>query len=228
MIELQGNIRETEKKHPADAECFSATRNGLEPSTSAVTGRRSNQLSHQANFSYPENHTQNFFFSKSRFLTSFTYSTFWLNPRPISSSQLNMSPCLHLCPIYLIVFKGSYYLRMRYPILRGASRLDAFSVYPVPTWLPSYGVAPQLVHQRSVHPGPLVLRTAPLKYLTPAPDRDRTVSRRSEPSSRTALMGEQPNPWDRLQPQDAMSRHRGAKPLRRCELLGVISLLSPG
>src|SRR5699024_12056106 len=59
-------------------------------------------------------------------------------------------------------------------------------------------------------------------------DRDRTVSRRSEPSSRAALMGEQPNPWDRLQPQDAMSRHRGAKPPRRCELLGEISLLSPG
>ena len=37
-----------------------------------------------------------------------------------------------------------------------------------------------------------------------------------------------PNPWDRLQPQDATSRHRGAKPPRRCELLGEISLLSPG
>src|SRR5699024_441748 len=61
----------------------------------------------------------------------------------------------------------------------------------------------------------------------PTTDRDRTVSRRSEPSSRTALMGEQPNPWDRLQPQDAMSRHRGTKPPRRCELLGEISLLSP-
>ncbi len=84
------------------------------------------------------------------------------------------------------------------------------------------------MHQRPVHPGPLVLRTAPLRYPTPTPDRDRTVSRRSEPSSRTALMGEQPNPWDLLQPQDAMSRHRGAKPLRRCELLGVISLLSQG
>ena len=84
----------------------------------------------------------------------------------------------------------------------------------------------QQIHQRSVHPGPLVLRTAPLKYLAPTTDRDRTVSRRSEPSSRTALMGEQPNPWDRLQPQDATSRHRGAKPRRRYELLGVISLLS--
>src|ERR1051325_3222295 len=66
-----------------------------------------------------------------------------------------------------------------------------------------------------------------LKYPTPTTDRDQTVSRRFEPSSRTALIGEQPNPWDQLQPQDAMSRHRGAKPLRRCELLGVISLLSP-
>ena len=56
---------------------------------------------------------------------------------------------------------------------------------------------------------------------------DRTVSRRSEPNSRTALMGEQPNPWDLLQPQDAMSRHRGAKHRRRCELSDGISLLSP-
>ena len=87
-------------------------------------------------------------------------------------------------------------------------------------------LAPQQVHQRYVHPGPLVLEAGPLKFLTPTTDRDRTVSRRSEPSSRTALMGEQPNPWDRLQPQVAMSRHRGAKPPRRCELLGEISLLS--
>ncbi len=77
-----------------------------------------------------------------------------------------------------------------------------------------------------VLPGPLVLRKTPLNTLTPAPDMDRTVSRRSEPSSRTALMGEQPNPWDVLPPQVAMSRHRGAKPPRRCELLGEISLLS--
>ena len=88
-------------------------------------------------------------------------------------------------------------------------------------------LALQLVHQRFVRPGPLVLRTAPLKSPAPTPDRDRAVSRRSEPSSRTALMGEQTNPWDLLQPQDAMSRHRGAKPGRRYELSGQISLLSP-
>ena len=83
------------------------------------------------------------------------------------------------------------------------------------------------MHNRCVHPGPLVLGTNPLKYPTPTMDRDRTVSRRSEPSSRATLIGEQPNPWDRLQPQDVTSRHRGAKPPRRCELLGEISLLSP-
>src|SRR3989337_2243423 len=88
-------------------------------------------------------------------------------------------------------------------------------------------LAGQLVHKWSVHPGPLVLGTTPLKSPTPTPDRDRTVSRRSEPSSRTALIGEQPNPWKLLHLQDAMSRHRGAKPLRRCELLAAISLLSP-
>src|ERR1022692_4583813 len=88
-------------------------------------------------------------------------------------------------------------------------------------------LAGQLVHKWSVHPGPLVLGTTPLKSPAPTPDRDRTVSRRSEPSSRTALIDEQSNPWDLLQPQDAMSRHRGAKPPRRCELLEEISLLSP-
>ena len=93
---------------------------------------------------------------------------------------------------------------------------------------PAVHLAVQPVNQWSVQHGPLVLVSEPRKFHTPTIDRDRTVSRRSEPSSRTALMGEQPNPWNLLQLQDAMSRHRGAKPLRRCELLGVISLLSPG
>ena len=87
-------------------------------------------------------------------------------------------------------------------------------------------LAPQLLHQRSVHPGPLVLGANPLNSPTPTADRDQTVSRRFEPSSRTTLIGEQPNPWDLLQPQDVMSRHRGAKLCRRCGRLGKISLLS--
>ena len=101
------------------------------------------------------------------------------------------------------------------------------AVIPSVLSYPAMRLASQPVHQRYVHPGPLVLGTAPLKIRTPTADRDRTVSRRSKPSSRTALIGEQPNPWDLLQPQDAMSRHRGAKQPRRYELLGVISLLSP-
>ena len=101
------------------------------------------------------------------------------------------------------------------------------AVIPSAHSYPALPLARQQVHQRCVHPGPLVLGADPLKSPTPTADRDRTVSRRSKPSSRTALIGEQPNPWDLLQPQDAMSRHRGAKPRRRYGLLGVISLLSP-
>ena len=92
---------------------------------------------------------------------------------------------------------------------------------------PAVLLTEQLDHQRFVNPGPLVLRIEPLKSPAPTVDKDRTVSRRSEPSSRTTLTGEQPDPWDLLQPQDVMSRHRGAKPCRRYELLGIISLLSP-
>ena len=92
---------------------------------------------------------------------------------------------------------------------------------------PALPLTRQPEHQRYVIPGPLVLGNEPVTFPAPTVDKDRTVSRRSEPSSRTALTGEQPDPWDLLQPQDAMSRHRGAKPRRRYELLGAISLLSP-
>ena len=88
-------------------------------------------------------------------------------------------------------------------------------------------LASQPIHQRCVHSGPLVLGAAPVNLPAPAVDRDQTVSRRFKPSSRTSLNGEQPYPWDLLQPQDVMSRHRGAKHRRRYELLGGISLLSP-
>ena len=93
---------------------------------------------------------------------------------------------------------------------------------------PAMPLARQQLHQWYVHSGPLVLGAASLKFPSPTADRDRTVSRRSKPSSRATLIGEQPNPWDLLQPQDVTSRHRGAKPPRRCERLGEISLLSLG
>ena len=92
---------------------------------------------------------------------------------------------------------------------------------------PAVPLARQLENQSYVLPNPLVLRLTLLKFRTPTVDRDRPVSRRSEPSSRTAFIGEQPNPWELLHPQDAMSRHRGAKPPRRCGRSVAISLLSP-
>ena len=101
------------------------------------------------------------------------------------------------------------------------------AVIPPERSQPAVPLARQPAYQRFVHPGPLVLWAGLLRIPTSAEDRDQTVSRRSEPSSRAALIGEQPNPWDLLQPQDVMSRHRGAKLRRRCELLGGISLLSP-
>ena len=111
----------------------------LELTTSAVTGRRSNQLSHWAilGFAPSKPHMK-------QITTAFTrplhVSAFWSTPRPISNSQLHALPHFHLCPINLVVFKGSYSFRMGYLILRGASRLDAFSVYPVPTWLRCYAL----------------------------------------------------------------------------------------
>src|ERR1700681_1793128 len=98
------------------------------------------------------------------------------------------------------------------------------AVIPSKRSQPAVLLAEQLAHQRFVRPGPVVLGTAPLKSPTRAADRDRTVSRRSKPSSRTALMGEQPNPWDLLQPQDATSRHRGATPCRRCDALQFLAV----
>ncbi len=101
------------------------------------------------------------------------------------------------------------------------------AVIPAVRSYPAMPLARQPEHQRYVHSGPLVLGAASFKSQTPTVDRDRTVSRRSKPSSRTTLNGEQPYPWDLLQPQDVMSRHRGAKHCRRYGLLGSISLLSP-
>jgi hypothetical protein len=101
-------------------------------------------------------------------------------------------------------------------------------VIPATRSYPAVHRAVQLDHQGCVQPSPLVLRLTPVKLATPTTDRDRPGSRRSEPSSRTTLIGEQPNPWGRLQSQDVMSRHRGAKPRRRYGRSGAISLLSPG
>ena len=72
---------------------------------------------------------------QSNSLNQFLTCVSWSSPHPISNSQLHVLPHFHLCPIYLVVFKGVYFFRMGYLILRGASRLDAFSVYPFRAWL---------------------------------------------------------------------------------------------
>src|SRR5438045_8976618 len=92
---------------------------------------------------------------------------------------------------------------------------------------PAMRLASQPVHQGCVHSGPLVLGAAPVKSPAPTADRDQTVSRRFEPSSRTTLNGEQPYPCDRLQPQDVMRRPGGAELPRRYQLVGAIRLTSP-
>ena len=134
-----------------------------------------------------------------------------------------MSPCLHLRPIDVVVCDGP----LRDLILKLASCLDAFSTYPTQTLLPGGAPGGTTGTQEVCPTRSSRTSVGSPQISTPTTDRDRTVSRRSEPSSRATLMGEQPNPWDLLQPRDVTSRHRGAKPLRRYELLGGISLLSP-
>ena len=130
---------------------------------------------------------------------------------------------------YPVVYREPYLMNSETPHLGVGFPLRCFQRLSLPHIATlQMPLAGQQEDQRCVHSGPLVLGTTPLKCLAPVADRDRTVSRRSEPSSRAALMGEQPNPWDLLQPQDATSRHRGAKPPRRYGLSGEISLLSPG
>jgi len=150
-------------------------------------------------------------------------------PRAISTGQLHPLLGFHFQPIYRVVFPGPYQIiSVGVLILGWTSRLDAFSAYSSQGGYPALHLAVQLVHQCLVPSGPLVLGRAPLRTPAPAADKDRAVSRRSEPNSRASLMGEQPNPWDLLQPQDETGRHRGAKRIRRYGLSGPISLLSPG
>ena len=161
-------------------------------------------------------------------LAQHSVKAFFSSPRTISIGHLNTLLYSQLRPIKHVVFVCPYSFDGKSDLevclaLRCFQRLSMPDVATQRMLL-----AEQLVHQRSVQPGPLVLRSTPLKFPTCAVDRDRTGSRRSEPSSRAALIRELRNPWDRVQPQDATSRHRGAKPCRRCERSGKISLLSPG
>ena len=150
--------------------------------------------------------------------------------RTISTASLKASRLLHLRPIKPVVFRCPLGpLRDGKPYLEAGFTLRCFQRLSLPNsatrlcpWRDNRHTGGSFNQVLSYY-GRLLS-----SFLTRMVDRDRTVSRRTEPSSRTALMGEQPNPSHLLQREDAMSRHRGAKPGRRCELLDQISLLSPG
>jgi co-chaperonin GroES (HSP10) len=55
----------------------------------------------------------------------------------VSTGQLRRLPALHTRPIDLVIFQEPSSRRTGGLVLRRASRLDAFSVYPGRTWLPS-------------------------------------------------------------------------------------------
>src|SRR5690606_15246033 len=130
-----------------------------------------------------------------------------ISPRPISIVHLNASQRSQLRPINPVVLRGPYSFDGKSHLevglaLRCVQRLSLPDVATLRLRL-----AAQQVHQRSVRSGPLVLGATPLKFPTRTVDRDRTGSRRSEPSSRASLIRELRNPWDRVQPQDETSRH---------------------
>jgi len=86
-------------------------------------------------------------------------------------------------------------------ILEPVSRLDAFSGYLCRRSLLG-GAVGTTTDTRALRPSRSSrTRDSASQHSYNTADRDRTVSRRSKPSSRTTLIGEQPNPWDLLQPQ---------------------------
>ena len=56
----------------------------------------------------------------------------WISPRPISNSQLHALLHFHLCPIYLVVFKGSYFLTNGISHLEGGFTLRCLQRLSLP------------------------------------------------------------------------------------------------
>jgi hypothetical protein len=109
-----------------------------------------------------------------------------------------------------------------------ASGLDAFSPYPQRRGCPASALSDNRL--TIGHSVPFLSYWGPFPLRQPAlpADKVRPVSRRSKPSSRSLLIGEQPHPWPLMQGQDRKSRHRGTKPRGRWGLSPATSLLSPG
>ena len=56
----------------------------------------------------------------------------WSSPRPISNSQLHTLLYFHLCPIYLVLFKGSYNLTIGKSHLEGGFTLRCLQRLSLP------------------------------------------------------------------------------------------------
>jgi|YelNatPaOPRAMG01_1025707.scaffolds.fasta_scaffold08523_4 hypothetical protein len=111
---------------------------------------------------------------------------------------------------------------------REASCLDAFSSYPPSL---SYSALPCRTTDTPEATIPRSSRTRGTfrSGINALPAKsNKPVSRRSEPSSRSLLMGEQPHPWQLLHRQDRENRQRSSKPPGRYELLLETTQLSPG
>ena len=59
-------------------------------------------------------------------------SAFWSSPHPISNSQLHVLPHFHLCPIYLVVFKGVYFTKNGISHLEGGFTLRCLQRLSLP------------------------------------------------------------------------------------------------
>ena len=56
----------------------------------------------------------------------------WSSPHPISNSQLHVLPHFHLCPIYLVVFKGVYFTKNGISHLEGGFTLRCLQRLSLP------------------------------------------------------------------------------------------------
>ena len=138
-----------------------------------------------------------------------------ISPESLTLTSPTYQTCLIQEPIHPSLFKDRFRLRCFQPL----------SVYSVAT---QQCLVRQLVNQRLRSIVPLVLN-GPSSQMNNTSNRCRqTVSRRSKPSSRIPLMGEQPHPWPLLHDQDGMSRQRSSKLRGRCVLLPATTQLSPG
>lgn len=129
---------------------------------------------------------------------------------------------LHPYPI-----KQVFYSRSKQSIFRGYLRLRCFQPLSPSAQLPGNALSDNRSTRDADNSFLSYWSHLPLRLLTHPLDSNQPVSRRSKPSSRSPLMGEQPHPWVLLHTQDGKNRHRSSKPQGRYGLLPATTQLSP-